>query len=1405
MKIRLNKVLTRTLCVVLSLIIATGFSLGVFAQAKSSEKTYVKDVKLIYAQTKDEAKPYVPAGYTLIDSNINKGTEDEEYGVYMAYSTTTNPDEAITDIKMMNMKGGFVLSEYENQLKDVKESVKRLADDVKLAVKMFTKNYVKGTYGAMAAYKALNAFTVDEANNQCLGDYLIYGNPTDEFYIKFVLNAHQNVLSAVLSALAMAVQGDPGNTWLDKLTKIENPGSIPEQSTYWDDSISLWEHFYSFYNVYKTIDHDLYKKGDPDLKKDPNNESSEAPSTDISEKAEQPELDSNGTEALYEIAYQTLDQYKFKSGEKISTWFLGDNVFEEGMELFENFYALLEVMTAEEFAMMRLCGPLYMILALGMNQSVYNDYVQRIAEVTNGETACSIWAGINSDLFRSSIGITDEAARAIAESDSAKELNDDSDSVSSTGLRTAGLIAACGAVSLGVGLISYIGFATPVMVSCFSGTALSAAASTVSIVGTIFGSAAMSTGIAVIVVAAVIAAVYLVLWIIENHNENHPDYTDIPEYMYDYVEDSSGNRQFLLYEGVKFQDDRMADVNCWQGKEWHAMYLSRDKSAGAPIEDSFIVKYGEGVVDEGYAPLSNFGHINVENLNHYDFEDNVDGVYVSFRQEKLNGDYARGTYLSNVKLFSNTDADLCELELRNQDYIPYKVNLTPDSEYVTYLGYKTTNKESRALTDIRVAYNYSTTQYAAGGAKASYAASGSTGDGMITLYATKISAFGTPILSDFLVLNDRNAPAGYEPVNFFSGGPAISFNTNDNKYMGETKPFYLYFLPSVTYTSGTEYLGGLATVFDIPGTQSTNDLGSISRAIDTLGYNILYETFGPSGNEGALLYTTTHNPYRAIYNITAVSADNDMGKNFAQTISYDNVGYSLAARYLISHQERVAYEYAERRANDSRLYTAGIYESGTPMRVSDLYVSSDQNVAPAEFIPVYSRLSGNTKAVDIAKAFNLSIKTGDSFNGMVEYTDIVISPFYLFIKKDAYVEGNHLTHIFLTSKEEVINGAEIDCDDLDNSYIMNTLAAMGAHNAILKNLNLEDGDNATYLGYTKMAKNNAVGLLEPITNLVLYYIKDTNITPKSEIVLDGITYHIVSKQNIFCEEDGANDTCDRVYLYYTTNPAAGSPIIDITIDNTHILNGWETVRTQNSKALYADMDDHSSSMWFIHMKRTPEEPKYIDEIVVGVGGNDAEARAALIAAGCEYMLEKDFNNNVGIHSDYIYIGYKRTSDPAKAIRDLKTTHNNEVDSFAQNGSTYLKIDGNLNSYTYFFSDDIFLYYTKDAKAGTPITSLGTSKHVANWSHGEGGRYVVRTVLNQNGEASDLNDGAGGDYIYLLQTRDKTDENGTASMIGAGSIALIAVFAVVSLGAIATILLIQRKRCIKTSADTQKHI
>jgi hypothetical protein len=74
-------------------------------------------------------------------------------------------------------------------------------------------------------------------------------------------------------------------------------------------------------------------------------------------------------------------------------------------------------------------------------------------------------------------------------------------------------------------------------------------------------------------------------------------------------------------------------------------------------------------------------------------------------------------------------------------------------------------------------------------------------------------------------------------------------------------------------------------------------------------------------------------------------------------------------------------------------------------------------------------------------------------------------------------------------------------------------------------------------------------------------------------------------------------------------------------------------------------------------------------------------------------------------------------------------------------------------------------------------------------------------LNQHGKASDLNDGALGSYIYLLQTRDKEDSGLVASMIGEGSVFIIITFAALSACVVETIYILKKKRQFKGTQGT----
>ena len=166
----------KKLCLsVISLILCTAMLMQVVAATETKTETvYVKDLKIIYADSEKEAKEQLPNGYTLINGNVNNGTG--EVGVYICYSTTKDPDEAITDIKVMHESGGFEVTDFGKTLSEAVDGVYGIAQELTTAVSEFAQNYKEGIPAAVYAKEALDCFMYDDG--VLLGDFMVSGKGT---------------------------------------------------------------------------------------------------------------------------------------------------------------------------------------------------------------------------------------------------------------------------------------------------------------------------------------------------------------------------------------------------------------------------------------------------------------------------------------------------------------------------------------------------------------------------------------------------------------------------------------------------------------------------------------------------------------------------------------------------------------------------------------------------------------------------------------------------------------------------------------------------------------------------------------------------------------------------------------------------------------------------------------------------------------------------------------------------------------------------------------------------------------------------------------------------------------------------------------------------------------------------
>ena len=223
--------------------------------AANNNTLYVSEVKVGLGETSEEAaKELLAEGYTILtedgeyadlnedagtNSGMKKGPTDKI--VYIGYKTTTNPKEAITDLAVMNMNGGYSTEDYEvlmnNHMEgEIKPFVIRFVD----ALNEYRENYNKPAdtlNHKRADYyrQMLNKLTDDDTGDKPLGDLLL--NKTKYELGDSAYNAlsdaekknHADILTILMQGNGKAIllletlitkATDAGDdTWIDRFLK----------------------------------------------------------------------------------------------------------------------------------------------------------------------------------------------------------------------------------------------------------------------------------------------------------------------------------------------------------------------------------------------------------------------------------------------------------------------------------------------------------------------------------------------------------------------------------------------------------------------------------------------------------------------------------------------------------------------------------------------------------------------------------------------------------------------------------------------------------------------------------------------------------------------------------------------------------------------------------------------------------------------------------------------------------------------------------------------------------------------------------------------------------------------------------------------------------------------------------
>ena len=223
----MSKLFRSVLAIVLVISLFLTSNISAFAAV---EEVYLSDLRIIYANDYNEAKEILSStafkDYKLLNENLNEDTK--EIGVWLAYKTTTDIDDAITDLSVMQMNGGYQEGNYQEMLKESLEEYKKMGKEYEKVIEYFNEAYDAEHFLAQIAYRQLNLYTIKTIGvekkpsfeGELLGDIFYEGIDSDELATIF-MEGNTYVLDNVRSLLAMGVSyNEDGTTYFDKVGEM---------------------------------------------------------------------------------------------------------------------------------------------------------------------------------------------------------------------------------------------------------------------------------------------------------------------------------------------------------------------------------------------------------------------------------------------------------------------------------------------------------------------------------------------------------------------------------------------------------------------------------------------------------------------------------------------------------------------------------------------------------------------------------------------------------------------------------------------------------------------------------------------------------------------------------------------------------------------------------------------------------------------------------------------------------------------------------------------------------------------------------------------------------------------------------------------------------------------------------
>ena len=612
------------------LLVVSLMATAVMPLAAARATYYLSDLKMAEADTEEEAKALLTgAGYTVIDKNLNPGGGK---AVYLGYKKSTNVDDAITDVRVMNMGGGFNISSYDAIRNDAIVEYGPTIDRIRIAANEFAENYKAGKREALLAYRQLNYYYVEVNKVKTkMGDYMLNFPEKNEDFADILLKGNPTILNNIRSLLTMGVSD--GGALIERIKAAVNDETVYGKKQYFEDAKVLASKAIQLKKLKdETVDRISEIMSDPNMSE---------------EDKEMCLVMPRYTYTLVTAFEAVMSDINTKGGENYRDYFNRSVITD-----YTVLYPFIDAMTPGQRAM-AVSGQLHSVLVYNCVEMSDEEIEEKLAKTEETLEEMSVYFGTNMDLVNGSIGVTSDALR--------EEAATGNHWLSSfTGNKAADLTIASlfGAGGLALIIVSarYLssqmdnGYVSQIINNSYlykdggssalsnSGAYSSQIAKDAQSTSSVGASEVSGVGIGFATAGVFIGAVMMILSIrsiVEIINKYKVEYSDIPVNMVDVVSTINGNRYVSykvvnsIYKNGEKNAERPGDTNCYDGDQWNAIFYTKSHEAGKCMTaNAYIIDSASNFGK--YTPVAKFGTKTCYDLNTFNGNKSKDTIFIAF-------------------------------------------------------------------------------------------------------------------------------------------------------------------------------------------------------------------------------------------------------------------------------------------------------------------------------------------------------------------------------------------------------------------------------------------------------------------------------------------------------------------------------------------------------------------------------------------------------------------------------------------------------------------------------------------------------------------------------------------------------------------------------------------------------